>query len=126
MDLTYHSPCLALLILDWPSGRYKVQAQAQFRIETHPTRGQRAVRQTQHPLKGTWSAPKTTTYAAQARIVTGSDGKTYILELSHYGSIHVMQGNLQFSAEHIMERDPRYNELIYLFTVPVDATPVPA
>ena len=124
MDLTYHSPCLALLILDWPSGRYKVQAQ--FRIETHPTRGQRAVRQTQHPLKGTWSAPKTTTYARLARIVTGSDGKTYILELTGSGSIHVMMGNLQFSAEHIMERDPRYNDLMYLFTVPVDTAPVPA
>ena len=124
MNLTYHSPCLSLLIPDWPSGRYQVPAQ--FRIETHPTRGQRAVRQTQHPLKGTWSAPKVTTYAAQARIVTGSDGKTYILELSGSGSIHIMQGNLQFSAEHIMWNDPRYAELAQLFAMPVDATPVPA
>ena len=125
MNLTYHSPCLALLILDWPSGRYQVAAR--FSIETHPTRGQRAVRQTQHPVKGTWSAPKTTTYAAQVRIVTGSDGKTYILELSGSGSIHIMQGNLQFTAEHVMWNDPRYAELAQLFTVPVDtATPVPA
>ncbi len=123
MDLTYHSPCLSLLIPDWPSGRYQVPAQ--FRIETHPTRGQRAVRQTQHPLKGTWSAPKTTTYARLARIVTGSDGKTYILELSHYDSIHVMMGNLQYSAEHIMQNDPRYADLVQLFAVPVDTTPVP-
>ena len=115
MDLTYHSPCLALLIPDWPSGRYKVPAR--FSIETHPTRGQRCVRQTQHPLKGTWSAPKTTTYAAQARIVTGSDGKTYILELSRSGSIQVMQGNLQFTAEHLMRTDPRYPALLHLLTV---------
>ena len=119
MNLTYHSPCLALLIPDWPSGRYQVPAQ--FRIETHPTRGQRAVRQTQHPLKGTWSAPKTTTYAVHARIVTGSDGKTYILELSRSGSIHVLCGNLQCSAEHIMPNDPRHFAMARLVTMPVTA-----
>lgn len=116
--LTYQTPCTARLILNWPSGRYQVAAK--FWIETDLHRGQRCCRQTQHPIKGTWSAPKKTTYAQLARLITGSDGRTYVLELHGSGSLSVMQGNLQFQQEYIPASDPRYPELVALLQQPTD------
>ena len=116
--LTYQTPCTSRLIWDWPSGRYQVAAK--FWIETDLHHGQRCCRQTQHPIKGTWSAPKKTTYAEQVRLVTGSDGRTYVLALHGYGSLSVMQGNLQFQQEYITISDPRYWDLVALLMQPTD------
>jgi hypothetical protein len=66
---TYSNPRIAATIENWPHGGKRVTAQ--FYIEEHPTRGQRAVRVTT-------GAPKKLTFAKQMRIVDGDDGRTYI------------------------------------------------
>ena len=111
---TYTNPRLEAVIENWPSGQHRTTAT--FRIETHPKRGQRAVRTTINPKTGKPSAAKTTTYARQVRIVDGSDGRTYIAELTMYGFITIMQSNLQFEAEPaIWPKDARHAALLTLF-----------
>lgn len=116
MSLTYTNPRMAAVFPDWPYGR-DVKTQATFTIETHPKRGQRAVRVTLDPRTGRPSAPKTLTYADAQRIVDGDDGKTYILVLSMYGNITAMQSNMQFQEESVHEGDPRFPALRDLFGV---------
>ena len=65
------------VIHDWPSGSKRVTAQ--FDIE-QSKRGERALRQTT-------GAAKMLTYAKMARIVDGSDGRTYIANLTEFGHI---------------------------------------
>lgn len=50
-----------------------------------------------------------------ARIVDGSDGRTYIAEYTTYGFISIMRGDMKFQQEAIFERDPRYAEALELF-----------
>ena len=112
--MMYSNPRLDVTIADWPTGSHRTTAH--FWIETHTSRGQRGMRQTAHPITGKLAAPKKLTYARQARIVDGDDGRTYILELGVYSkSLSVMQGNMQFQAEHIAESDPRHAALLALF-----------
>ena len=111
--MQYSNPRTNATIEHWPTGRYTTTAI--FHIETHPKRGQRAVRVTHHPITGKPAAPKKLTFARQARIVDGDDGRTYILELRMYGSIHIMKGDMQYSHEHIMVGDTRYADLLALF-----------
>ena len=103
---TYSNPRMEAVIDNWPSGKHRTTAT--FRVEVHPTRGERGTRTTIDPRDGRPSAPKLLTYARKARIVDGDDGKTYIIERTMYGFVNVMQGNCQFIAESIDIADPRW------------------
>ena len=104
--MTYSNPRMRAVIENWPNGGHRVTAT--FEIETDPKRGQRGVRTTT-------GAPKKLTYARQARIVDGDDGRTYIAELTEYGHISVMRGDMKYQAETIHPEDPRYAEVLELF-----------
>ena len=105
MELTYSNPRMRAVIPDWPSGSKRVTAQ--FQIE-QGKKGERALRQTT-------GATKALTYAKLARIVDGSDGRTYIAEYSVYGHINIMRGDMKFSQETIHPNDPRYAMALELF-----------
>jgi hypothetical protein len=109
----YHHPQMTLTVKDWPYGR-DVRTTATFVIETHPTRGQRGTRTTIDPKTGRTSQPKTLTYAQQARIVEGDDGRTYILEQTGT-HLSVMQSNMQYQHEAIFPGDARYEALRQFF-----------
>jgi hypothetical protein len=98
---------------DWPTGSYRTTAT--FAIETVAKRGQRAVRTTLHPLTGKPSAPKKLTFARAARIVDGNDGRTYIAELTVYGFVSIMRGDMKIQHESIFPDDQRYAEVRALF-----------
>jgi hypothetical protein len=104
--LTYSNPRMEATIENWPSGRHRVTAR--FEIEQDPKRGERAIRATD-------GAAKKLTYAKMARIVDGSDGRTYIAEFTMYGFISIMRGDMKFQQETIFERDQRYPEALELF-----------
>jgi hypothetical protein len=104
--LKYSNPRMTATIQDWPSGRHRVTAH--FEIEQSPKRGERAVRFTD-------GAPKKLTFAKIARIVDGSDGRTYIAEYTMYGHISIMRGDMKFQQETIHPTDPRYAEVLELF-----------
>jgi hypothetical protein len=109
----YSNPRLEAVIADWPSGQHRTTAT--FRIESHPTRGERGTRTTVDPRSGQPSAPKALTYARKARIVDGDDGRTYIAELTLYGHVSVMRGDMKIQHESIFENDPRYPVVRALF-----------
>jgi hypothetical protein len=111
--LSYSNPRLEATIENWPSGQHRTTAR--FWIETKAGKGQRCLRTTNHPKTGRPSAPKKMVYARKARIVDGSDGRTYIIELTIYHSISVMRGDMQFQQEHIAPEDPRYPAIRALF-----------
>lgn len=98
----YSNPRLTATIENWPSGSHRVTAT--FSIETHPKRGERAVRVTT-------GAPKKLTFADKMRIVDGDDGRTYIAALTPYGTISITQGNMQFTEESFFPRDACYADL---------------
>ena len=104
-SLKYSNPRMTAVISDWPSGSKRVTAR--FEIE-QGRKGERAVRTTD-------GAPKKLTFARMARIVDGSDGRTYIAEYTIYGHITIMRGDMKFQQEVIHERDPRYAEVLELF-----------
>ena len=97
----------------WPFGR-KQRCQAVFKIETHPKRGQRAVRVITD-AEGRSYAPKKLTYSPRVRIVEGSNGRTYIAELTASGFISIMCGDMKYQHETIHEDNPRYGEVRALF-----------
>lgn len=103
---TYSNPRMSATIEGWPSGSKRVTAT--FTIETHPKRGQRAVRVTT-------GKPVCGTYSPQVRIVDGDDGRTYIANLTIYGHISIMRGDMKFSHEAVFERDPGYAAALALF-----------
>ena len=104
-SLTYSNPRMRAVIENWPSGSKRVTAQ--FQIE-QSKRGERALRQTT-------GATKALTYARMARIVDGSDGRTYIANLTEYGHISIMRGDMKYSQEAIFPDDPRYSAVFELF-----------
>lgn len=106
MAIKYSNPRMNATIENWPSGSQRVTAT--FTIEQDPKKGERAVRTTN-------GAPKKLTFAVKQRIVDGDDGRTYILRLTDYGHISVMQGDMKYSNEAVFERDPRYAEMLALF-----------
>lgn len=114
MNLTYSNPRREATFTDWPYGR-DMKTTATFTVETTPGYGQRVARVTLDPKTGRRSLPKRTTYALGARIVDGSDGKTYVANLTPYGFIGVMQSNLQISQETVPETDPRYAAMHAMF-----------
>lgn len=105
MELTYSNPRMSAVIENWPSGSKRVTAR--FEIE-QSKKGERAVRMTD-------GAPKKLTYAKMARIVDGSDGRTYIAEYTEYGFISIMRGDMKFQHETIHQNNPRYAEILELF-----------
>jgi hypothetical protein len=103
--MIYSNPRTKAVIADWPNGIHRVTAT--FAIESGP-RGERAVRTTT-------GAPKKLTYAVKARIVDGDDGRTYIAELTAYGRITIMRGDMKYEAETVHADNPRYPSLLELF-----------
>lgn len=97
----------------WPYG--SLRTTAIFEVESN-TRGQRVTRTTINPKTGQPAAAKATTYAPRAAIADGSDGRTYIVQLSIYGSISVMRGDMKFSEESIHRSDPRFAGLFAALT----------
>lgn len=110
-SLTYSNPRTSATIHNWPCGQHRVTAE--FRIEGS-SRGERGVRWTVEP-SGESCGHKTLTYAKMARIVDGSDGRTYIAELTAYGHISIMRGDMKYSQESIFPNDPRYHAIFELF-----------
>ena len=104
--MKYSNPRMHAVIPDWPSGAKRVTAT--FKVETDVKRGQRATRTTN-------GKPKVLTYAKQVRIVDGDDGRTYILELTQYGHISVMKGDMRYQHEVIFDHDDRYGKVLMLF-----------
>ena len=103
--VSYSNPRMKAVIQDWPSGSKRVTAI--FEIE-QSKRGERGVRTTD-------GAPKKLTFATKARIVDGSDGRTYIAELTLYGHISIMKGDMKYQHETIHVKDARYGEVFELF-----------
>ena len=97
---SYSNPRRDATIEGWPLGGSR-RGPAHFHVESDPRKGERVTRTTT-------GKPKFTTYATQARIVDGDDGRTYIARLTVYGHISIMQGDMQFQHEVVFERDPRY------------------
>lgn len=106
MELTYSNPRMDAAIENWPSGSKRVTAM--FHIEQDPKRGERGTRITS-------GAAKKLTYSKLARIVDGSDGRTYIAEYTIYGHITIMKGDMKFTHETIHPDDPRYTQVRELF-----------
>lgn len=104
----YSNPRMNAVIENWPSGSKRVTAR--FDIE-QAKRGERAVRMTD-------GAPKKLTFAKMARIVDGDDGRTYIAELTIYGHISIMRGDMKYQHETIHPDSPEYPAALGLFTVP--------
>ena len=105
--MTYSNPRMRGVIQDWPNGSHRVTAT--FEVEQDPKRGERAVRTTT-------GSPKKLTYARMVRIVDGDDGRTYIAELTLYGHISIMRGDMKYQHEVIYPTgDPRYPAALELF-----------
>lgn len=105
MSVAYSNPRMSATIEDWPSGSKRVTAY--FWIEVVHLR-ERGCRQTT-------GAVKKLTYAQKARIVDGDDGRTYIAELTSYGFVTIMRGDMRYSAETIHKDDPRHAAVLALF-----------
>lgn len=103
---TYSNPRMNATIENWPVGGTR-RATAVFTIE-QTKRGERGVRTTT-------GAPKALTYARKARIVDGDDGRTYIAELTMYGFVTIMRGDMKIQEETIFETDARYPAALALF-----------
>lgn len=103
--IKYSNPRTRAVIENWPSGERRVTAT--FWVEVHPTRGERAFRQTT-------GAPKKLTFARKMRIVDGDDGKTYIAQLTG-NHITIMRGDMKYQEETAFQPHPRYDELMELF-----------
>ncbi len=119
MALTYSNPRIAATIENWPYSSVHFQkvkrTTAHFNIETHQTRGQRGVRIVVNPDTGANNRPKKLKYVEQAKIVDGNNGKIYIAELSGYGYVTIMCGNMKDIQELTPESSPRYAVLLELF-----------
>lgn len=96
----YSNPRMSATVPNWPSGGKRVTAE--FRIEQHPTHGERGVRTTT-------GKPKKLTYGRMARIVDGDDGKTYVAVLAAgYEFIVIYRGDFKFHEETLFPDNSRY------------------
>lgn len=120
--MKFSNPRMTAEFNDWPIGGDH-RGQCKFTVETDKKRGQRVARQTTDK-NGRWCKPKYTTYANQARIVDGDNGRVYLLMWSTaYGSAvtiksHDMQHDQSFpDLPHYVTPDhERYKEIIELVT----------
>lgn len=102
-EITFSSPRLSATIENWPIGSKRTTAR--FEVSPRSTRGVRIGRQTRNKTDTGWNKPKLTTYAHQACIVDGSDGKTYLLTRSkNFPMIHVQAGTMKH--EHCTAHHP--------------------
>jgi hypothetical protein len=104
--MKYSNPRMSAIIENWPSGKNRVTAI--FEIEQNK-KGERATRKTT-------GAIKKLTYAVKTRIVDGDDGRTYIAELSMYGNIVIMNGDMKYMKESFNSKDEKYQELLTMFS----------
>lgn len=112
--MNYSNPRLEATFDNWPWGSHRTRCT--FKVENHPTRGERVVRTTVNPKTGLDANPKTLAFSTRQRIVDGDDGRTYLLcDSSSYGFITVMQSNMQFTYESIGKTDPRFEATRALF-----------
>ena len=109
--MNYSNLVTQLSIKDWPYGSKRVQCD--FTVEQNKGK-ERAVRVTENPRGGV-NKPKKLTYVHKVRFATGDDGRTYILNLTEYGAIGVMQSNMKYQEEYFSEDDSRYADLIDQF-----------
>ena len=112
MSLTYSNPRKSFTTDSWPYGSKRTTAT--FTIETGK-KGERASRVTVNPKTGRINKPKTTTYSDKAMIVDGSDGRTYIAELSLWGSVTIRKSDLHMQHEYISDTSENYAEVLALF-----------
>lgn len=103
--MIYTNPRMRAVINDWPSGSRRVMAT--FLVEQN-AKGERAVRITT-------GAAKKLTYAVKVRIVDGDDGRTYIAELTVYGHISIMRGDMKIQQETFFPGNPGYASVLELF-----------
>ncbi len=101
----YSNPRMSAVIENWPIGSKRCTAT--FEIE-QASKGERGVRTTV-------GAPKKLTYARKARIVDGDDGRTYIAELTMYGFVSIMRGDMKVQHETVFADSPRYAAVHALF-----------
>lgn len=111
--MKFANPRQTLEINDYPIGGSN-RGQCKFEIEHNPKRGYRIVRTTTNK-HGQWCKPKTSTYGGRAVIVSGEDGKTYILQMAGvYDFIIVWKHDLM-QAECVHKSDgERHAELLAL------------
>ena len=111
--LTYSNPRLLAEFNDWPYGAEFTRCV--FRVEAHPRKGERVVRVTTDPKTGRETTPKALTFAVKARIVDGSNGKTYLAMLTVFGHVSIARSDMKFSHESVHEGDERYAAVRALF-----------
>jgi len=104
--LTYSNPRLKAVIEDWPLS-FNKRGTAVFAIEADK-RGERCVRTTT-------GKAKLGVYCNKARIVDGSDGRTYIARLYGNDMVSIMRGDMKFEQETVFDRDERFPALLALF-----------
>jgi hypothetical protein len=97
---------------DWPSGRHRVKCR--FYTEHILKRGFRVYRQTTDK-NGKWCTPKCTTFGGQLVIVTGSDGRTYILQMTMYSFVSITRWDfMSASPSSVFPDHPAYQTLVDL------------
>lgn len=114
--MKFSNPRMTAEFTDWPLGGDR-RGTCVFVVESHPKKGQRIARTTT-------GKPKYTTYAQQARIVDGDDGRTYLLFWStqYSSAVRVCSSDCQHDASfpdlpsYIPEGHERYKEIVALIT----------
>lgn len=97
---------------DWPSGKHRVKCR--FYTEHDARRGYRVCRQTQDK-DGRWCKPKATTYGGPCIIATGSDGRTYILQMTVYSFVSIHRWDfMSASPSSCFPNHPAYQAVVDL------------
>lgn len=120
MKTTYRNPRTFAEFTNWPYGR-RLKTVCTFTVETLDTGGthkERISKVTINPTTGRENKAKKTTFAPAVRIVDGSDGKTYLIQKSGYGSSLYVKKSDFFDYESIYESDERYTATMALFLFP--------
>ena len=120
MPKTYSNPRMTATIADWPHGAHRTTATFTIQVDRGRERGMRV---TIDPKTGRPSAPKILTYARKSRIVDGDDGRTYIANLTEYGHVSIMRGDMKINEEAIFPADPRYAAVVALFEESANVQP---
>lgn len=108
MSTVYSDPRLELVIEDYPLGGTK-RGQCRFYVDKNPKRGARVG-------KVTTGKPSFTTFANRAAIVTGDDGRTYVLrDVKDYGFVDVSRSDFKtHESVHKSSSPERYATLMAL------------
>lgn len=110
--MKYTNPQTEVTIHDWPYGRDRTKAH--FIVEHVPGKGERVIRTTVNPKTGKPNAPKKTTFSAKARIATGEDGRLYILRLTEYNFIDILESNMKYCYETIHSENSEFEYTLSL------------